>query len=375
MNVEKRANKDRLIPHGKHGGEIYGSEINPSQDEILDFSTNINEQIPPELIKNAMIKATSQILQYPDSDSSDLRQELLHYFGSGLTPKHFIVGAGSMELITIFCDMFVSPGDEVIIPHPTFSEYEWAVQRNGGKINVLFRKESRDFRIDSEWIIKSFKSNTKVIFLCNPNNPNGLLDSASEIERIITAALKREIMVLLDETFIEFTGEQNSFASRIHNFENVFICRTFTKFYGVPGLRVGFGIGSPKMIDILRKGQNLWSVNCIGQAVAQELLRNSDSIKKTIPIFEQERNYLADRLRTIPQLKVYPSSTNYLLLNLESLGITARELKDLLLKEGILIRDCSNYPGLNEFHVRIAIKSREKNSRLLDLLQEIVKKR
>ncbi len=374
MNIEKLANQNRLVPHGTHGGEIYDSNVIPSPDEILDFSTNINEQIPPEMIRIAIQNATGQILQYPDSNSSNLRQELARYIGNGLTLDNIIVGAGSMELITLFCDMFVSPGDEVIIPHPTFSEYAWAVQRNGGTINTIFRKESRDFRIESEEIIGSFKPNTKVVFLCNPNNPNGLLDSASDIERIITAALKREILVLLDETFIEFTGENNSFASRISKFENLFICRTFTKFFGVPGLRVGFGIGKPEMIDIIRKGQNLWSVNCIGQAVARELLRKSESIKKTISFFNQERNYVLTALQAISELKVYPSSTNYLLLNLRSFGINARALKQRLLEQGILIRDCSNYPGLNEFFVRIAIKTRNQNARLLDILQKILNK-
>lgn len=375
MNIEKLANKNRLVSHGAHGGEIYDPKVNRPPKEILDFSTNINEFIPTEMIKDAMLKASGQITQYPDSNSLLLQQELVRYFGNTLTEENLIVGAGSMELITLFCDMFVSPGDEIIIPHPTFSEYQWAVQRNEGKIKTLYRQASRDFRIDCEAIINSFNPKTKIVFLCNPNNPNGLLDSASDIARIVIAALKREILVLLDETFIEFTGEQNSFTAQIHNFENLFICRTFTKFYGVPGLRVGFGIGNPKIINILRKGQNLWSVNCIGQVVAQELLRNSDFIQKTTSLYEQERNYVMDRLKIIPGLKVYPSNTNFLLLNLESLGITARDLKQILFEEGILIRDCTNYPGLDKFHVRIAIKSREKNSRLLDRLQEIVDKR
>ncbi len=244
MNVEKLANKNRLISHGAHGGEVYGRWPIPSPGEIIDFSTNINEQIPSESIKTSMLNATRQILQYPDSDSSGLRQELVRYFGNALEVENFIIGAGSMELITIFCDMFVSPGDEAIVPHPTFSEYEWAVRRNGGKINTIFRKDSRDFRIERDEIIRSFTPNTKVVFLCNPNNPNGLLDLPSDIEDIIAAALKREILVFLDETFIEFTGENNSFAPRIHEFESLFICRTFTKFFGVPGLRVGYGIGN-----------------------------------------------------------------------------------------------------------------------------------
>ncbi len=319
-----------------------------------------------------MLNATRQIVQYPDSDSSDLKQELIFYFGNVLKAENFIIGAGSMELITIFCDMFVSLGDEAIIPHPTFSEYEWAVRRNGGKIKTIYRKDSRDFRIESDEIIRAFSPKTKVVFLCNPNNPNGLLDSPSDIEGIISAASKREILVFLDETFIEFTGENNSFASRIHEFENLFICRTFTKFFGVPGLRVGYGVGSPEIIDILRMGQNLWSVNCVGQVVAQEMLRNSEFIKRSVSFYERERNFLATRLKDIPGLKIFPSNTNYLLLNIEAIGVTAREMKQKLLENGFLIRDCSNYPGLNDFYVRIAIKSRDKNSKLLDALLKVI---
>jgi len=374
MDVKKLANKTRLISHGTHGGEIYRNPVLPTPDEIIDFSTNINELVPPEILQHAMLDATKQILQYPDSNSSDLKQELVRYFRNTLTAENFIVGAGSMELITIFCDMFIAPGDEVIIPHPTFSEYEWAVRRNGGNIKTIIRRESRDFRIEMDEIIQAFTPKTKVIFLCNPNNPNGLLDSPSNLKGIISTALKREILVFLDETFIEFTGEQNSFASQILQFENLFVCRTFTKFFGVPGLRVGFGVGRPEMLDILRQGQNLWSVNCVGQAVARQLLRDSESIKKIIPLIEDERHYLVTKLKAIPGIKVYPSNANYLLLNLQSLGIPGRELKQSLLAKGVLIRDCANYPGLNEFYVRIAIKTRYKNSRFLDILQKIADK-
>ncbi|OGN89920.1 MAG: hypothetical protein A2Y88_10905 [Chloroflexi bacterium RBG_13_48_10] len=372
MNFEKLSNKNRLISHGTHGGEIHDENPIPTANEVVDFSTNINELIPSEIIRDSVLKATKKIPQYPDSNSSDLKQELAYYFGNMLKVENFIVGAGSMELITLFCDMFVSPGDDAIIPHPTFSEYDWAIRRNGGNIKTIFRRESRDFRIEKDEIIRSFTPKTKVVFLCNPNNPNGLLESPSDIESIIAAALERKILVLVDETFIEFTGEENSFAFKIHRFENVFICRTFTKFFGVPGLRVGFSIGQPEMLNILRKGQNLWSVNCIGQVVAQNLLRNNESIKKIKTLLEDERHYLMTKLKAIPGVKVYPSNANYLLLNLQALGLTAQELKQQLLGNGILIRDCSNYPGLNEFYVRIAFKTREKNSRFLDLLQKII---
>lgn len=277
-----------------------------------------------------------------------------------------------MEIIRLFCDMFISAGDEVIITQPTFSEYEWAVKRNGGLTIDVFRAEKDNFHIKSKPVINNINPQTKVVFICNPNNPNGDLDEPSEILEIIEYASEEDVLIFLDEAFIEFTGEVNSFIKQIHNYNNIFISRSFTKYFGLPGLRIGFGVSNLKIINYMKRGQSLWSVNCIAQEFAKIILKMENLFQKTNKIIQSEREFIMDSLGKYSEIKIYPSNANYLLINTKALGIKAIELKSQLLKKGILIRDCSNYKGLDEFFFRISIQERKKNEILIQALMNII---
>ena len=373
MNLNKVINKKkRYLTHGNHGGEIYKFNSINNPNSLIDFSTNIN----PLVISNNLVRvckdSIDQVPKYPDSNSTRLKKELVRYFDYKINKENLIIGAGSMELISIFCDMFIDSGDEIIIVQPTFSEYGWAVQKNGGNIVNVYRKSENYFRVECKPIINKITPKTKVIFLCNPNNPNGLLDNTKDLEKIINIASKNDVLVFLDEAFIEFTGEFNSFLYEISSFDNLFISRTFTKFFGLTGLRIGFGVSTPEIIDYVIRGQNLWSINYFGQITALEMLKSKKFIEDSLKFFSKERQFMKNELKKIPGLKIFPTDTNFFLINTENSGIKSTKIKELLLKDNILIRDCSNYNGLNDYYIRISIKNRDLNTKLINSLKKII---
>lgn len=364
--------KKRYLKHGNHGGKIYKFDLINDPNSLIDFSTNINHLITPSMLVHMCKDSMSQVPKYPDSNSTRLKEELVRYFDNKIDRDNLIIGAGSMELISIFCDMLIEPTDEIIIVQPTFSEYAWAVQKNGGNIINVYRKSKNYFRVECKPIINKINPKTKIIFLCNPNNPNGLLDNPKDIEKIVNAASKNDVLVFLDEAFIEFAREFNSFIYKISSFDNLFISRSFTKFFGLTGLRIGFGVSTPEIIDYIIRGQNLWSVNCFGQEVALEMLKSKRFIDDSLKFFSKERKFMKNELKTIPGLKILPTDTNFFLINTKNTGIKSTQLKELLLKNNILIRDCSNYNGLNDYYIRISIKTRQLNIKLINCLKKIV---
>ena len=371
MNLEDiKSNTKKGLKHSRHGGEIYHFNSTLNLNSIIDFSTNINSLISPEFFIKSYRNAVHSIPMYPDSNSTQLKREILKNFGNRINIENVIVGSGSMELISLFCEMFINPGDEIIICQPTFLEYAWAVKKFGGKIVNIYRSSKSNFQIKSESVINKLNSNTKIIFICNPNNPNGYLDNKYDLEKVIKCASVYNVLVFLDEAFMEFAGEYNSFIPKISEFDNLFICRSFSKFFGLTGLRIGFGISSPELIRFINSGQVLWPVNCIGQRIAQEILKSKKFIYESLNFFAQERIFLLNELRQIPGLKVFPTNTNYILVNTEETGIESSKIKQFMINENILIRDCSNYEGLDEFYIRVSIRTHELNQKLIQGLKK-----
>jgi len=364
LKLSELSNKNLLkLERKSHGGEIYKDGINKSG--LLDFSTNINHLFELEPYMNSIIKSLTRISRYPDSDSMQLKNSLVKYFQNRLTPNNLIISGGSMDLINIFVSTFVQEKDKIVVCQPTFSEYEWAIKKCGGVVINEYRLPERNFQLNFESLEKQLAKKPKCVFICNPNNPNGYLDNIEAIEDLIYYAKERKILVLLDEAFIEFTGEENSLITKVKKFENLFVIRSFTKFFGIPGLRIGFGGGNPKLINFLKKVQTLWPVNNVAQELAEELLNSKDFIKNSVRYFQEESKFVSEELAKIKGLKIYPTSTNYLLINTENTSLSSKYITNQMLKHNILVRDCSNYNGLDDYYIRVAIKSRDINCKLI----------
>jgi threonine-phosphate decarboxylase len=218
-------------------------------------------------------------------------------------------------------------------------------------------------------------SGARVLFFCNPNNPTSLLTPKDDLTAIVERALEQDILVFLDEDFLEFVeGEKHlSLIGKITNYPNLFVLRSFTKIYGLTGLRIGYGIASEEIIQTLTKAKTPWNVSCLAQAAAIAALDDEEHLEKARELVRNEKAFLMDGLGRIPAFKVYPADANFIFIDVRKSVFTAAQLKEKLLNFGLLIRDCSSFYGLDEYYVRVAVKTRQENERLLEAFRKTVK--
>ena len=356
-----------------HGGEVLDAagKSGFKREEILDFSSSVNPLGPSKKALEAAKKAFSQIAAYPDSNSNELRRTIANHF-EGLTKDNVIVGNGSTELMYLFAETFLNKGDKVIIPAPTFGEYEGAVRKAGE--TPKFVKLNKDFNIETSTFINEM-AGAKLVFLCNPNNPTSMLIPAETITEIIESAMKQNTLVFLDEDFLEFVENEKalSMINKIKKYPNLFILRSFTKIFGLTGLRIGYGIASPEIISLLSCAKIPWNVNCLAQAAAVAALKDEEHLHITKDFIKKEKSQLLSELSKISSFKIFPADANFFFIDIKKSGLTAAELTSKLLNQGILIRDCTSFTGVDQYFIRIAVKTRMENERLIEVLKRIVK--
>jgi len=339
-----------------HGGNIItqAKKYNIGIDEIIDFSANLNPLGFPNNLTQLIIKNIKFITNYPDVEASELKNSLSEYIN--VKPENIIVANGSCELIYLLSRLLST--QNVLIPSPTFTEYERAF-RNRTKLIGL---TDNNFSLSMNKVMDTLKD-MQIVFLCNPNNPTGGLWPKEEILR-----LAKQVMVIVDEAFMDFIENKESVAKEAATIDNLFVIRSLTKIFAIPGLRIGYGIGTQKTIETLSAIQPPWSVNSIAQIVATYLVKNKDFVKETITLVEKERNFLFNCLSQINYLTPYPSVANFILVKLNN--FTSTILTDMLGKRGILIRDCSDFAFLDDSFIRIAVKTRVENSKLIKELKK-----
>jgi threonine-phosphate decarboxylase len=317
-----------------HGGLVKKYHEETGQ-EMLDFSANINP-FPPAL--HAEFPAGC-LEHYPDDCYSLLKEEISRVFHR--PPEEIAVGNGSIELIRVFCSSVLGPGDRVRIENPTFGEYEFS-SRLAGAVPARIGEEYR------------------TRFLCNPNNPTGHLTPPEELNRDLDDCRKDGAMLFLDEAFIELADPDQSMVSCRD--PDLFVLRSLTKSFAVPGIRFGYGFGDPELISTLEMVRPPWSVNSFAERFALESFKNYGLLEDSRRKIRAEREWMLHNLAQLP-LTVEPPSANFILLN------TGRDVKDLCLalqRRGILVRDCHSF-GLPDA-IRVAVRTRDENIRLLEEL-------
>ena len=343
-----------------HGGKIPSKN---SDQKIIDFSSNITPLGIPNSVKSIIKKNFDKIGFYPDPNSEQITLNLEKY--THLPKSNIIVGNGAIEILYNFCYAFLSKTTKVLIHIPTFQEYETAVKLNDCKISY-FKSINLSKDLDS-FILQIPKNGC--IFLCNPNNPTGELLSKKELLAIIIKAKKLKTLVFIDECFIELVPDYDeSVISCVKKYDNLFILRSLTKSFGLPGIRIGYACGSKEIIKILQKIKIPWSVNSIAQDAANEVIKNKSHITKSNFIIKKELKYLNKLISSIDGFECIPSSTNFILIKTK---YNSTYLQKKLLKNKILIRDCKNFRGLNEHYFRIAVKSHRDNVKLVAALESI----
>lgn len=341
------------------------------REQILDFSSSVNPLGASSKVLEAVEDAFGQIPSYPDSSSTALRDAIAKHY-SGISRDNVVIGNGSTELIYLFAEAFMRKDDVAIVPAPSFGEYENAVKKTGEKVRYV--KLGKDFQVNPTNFVRAMTGKAKIVYFCNPNNPTSVLTSPEKLTEIIGKALAKDILVFLDEDFLEFVenGEKYSMISMVKEFPNLFVLKSFTKIYGLTGLRIGYGIGSEEVISILCNAKIPWNVNCLAQSAALVALDDEEHLKKTLRLVKEEKAFLVRQLEKFKVFKLYPPDANFIFMDIRKSGLTAAQLKEKMLSCGILIRDCSSFAGLDEFFVRVAVKTRRENEKLSAVLKEIV---
>jgi len=356
-----------------HGGEILDAagKSGFKREEILDFSSSVNPLGPSKKALKAAKNSFKEIPAYPDSNSNELRQAIADHF-DGLSKNNVIVGNGSTELMYLFAETFMKKGDTAVIPAPTFGEYESAVRKTGE--TPKFVKLDKNFNVEADVFAREM-AGAKIVFLCNPNNPTSILIPSETLTGIIEEALEQDTLVFLDEDFLEFVENEKALSriNKIKAYPNLFILRSFTKIFGLTGLRVGYGIASEEIINVLLCAKIPWNVNCLAQAAAVVALKDEEHLRVTRELIKNEKAFLSTELEKIKSFKVFPPDANFFFIDIRKSGLTATELKNKLLRQGILIRDCTSFRGLDEYFIRVAVKTREENERLIEALKRTVK--
>ena len=359
MKIRTKSSIRRHIPV-IHGGKI---PVKNSDHNIIDFSSNITPLGIPNSVKLIIKKNLDKIQFYPDPKSENVISSLEKY--THLSKSNIIVGNGAIEILYNFCFAFLSKTTKVLIHVPTFQEYETAVKLSNCKISY-FKSLNLSTNIDS-FISQIPKSGC--VFLCNPNNPTGELLSKKELLSIIIVAKKLKTIVFIDECFIELVPKSNeSVMSYVKKYDNLFILRSLTKSFGLPGLRIGYACGSKEIIKILQKIKIPWSVNSLAQDAANVVIKNTSHLKKSNIIIKKELKYLEDNISILNGFECISSSTNFILIKIK---YDSTKLQTKLLKNKILIRDCKNFRGLDNHYIRIAVKSHKDNVKLITALEKI----
>jgi threonine-phosphate decarboxylase len=364
-----------------HGGNIYKIFREKNIDKILDYSSNINPYGLPENLKKEIFEKVFVLERYPDPDYIELREKIAEK--NNLNIENIIVGNGATEIIFLFMKI-LSP-KKVLIVSPTFGEYERAIKastlaNDSLEINYFELKETENFVLNIKNLETELENNYDLLILCNPNNPTGQFLKLKKIEEILKICEQKNTKLFVDEAFVEFVEdwENESIINSKENKENLFVIRAFTKFFAIPGLRLGYGICfNNNLLKKMLEKKEPWSVNNIADLAGKTVLDDENYIQKTKEWIKDQKKYMYENLNKIEGLRAYKTEVNFILLKIEDnlleKGLDVKNLRKKMLEKGILIRDASNFIYLNKHYFRLAIKDKLNNEKVIETLTSILK--
>lgn len=358
-----------MRPVRVHGG------LSPLRDGLIDFSASINPLGPPESVVRGLKEGLHRLIAtYPDPSCRELRRALSYY--AGVAEENILPGNGSTQLIYLVIRA-LRPKRALIV-EPSFSEYRNAMILSEAMVDSFLLREERGFsllngdgrRKPLEELIECLSTDYGVLFLANPSSPRGELLPLEVIREVARVTERYGVWLVIDEAFIDFCRGA-SFAKEAVTLERVIILRSMTKFFSLPGLRLGYIIASRRIVDSLHPFLEPWSVNGPAQVAGVLALKEEGFAERSISWLEGERAYLFQALKGIGGIRPFPSHANFLLIRIERGGINSPELQSRLLSRGIYIRDCSSFEGINDRFFRIAVLKREENERLIDAIRDL----
>ena len=371
-----------------HGGNIFqfAHEQRIEPYDVIDFSANINLLGPSQHGLSALESQLRYISHYPDATNDDILNAIADIYG--MNKNQIVVGNGAAELLYAICRL---PGyTGAFVPAPGFSEYKAALEASRIPVRDIYYRPREDehgkpyFEVPY-LALETFAAELKgqdgriIVFLGNPNNPDGTLLDKNHIRTIASMLKDANSLLVIDESFIDFVGNDTlqdneySMLSLVNEFDNIIVVHSFTKFYAVPGLRIGAAFSNPLIIEQLNSFIPTWSVNTLAQSYTEAALNDVEYVKRTKQVLHEEQLFMYNSLDTINGITVYPPSANFILFHIEQEGITAESINEALKKYNMIVRNCDSYMGLNNQWVRVAIKDHDTNVKLVEKLTDILK--
>lgn len=349
-----------------HGANVdnMAKKFGKNENDIIDFSSNVNPHIISNLGKY-VLEGLEKSRSYPDINYTNLRNNISDYIK--VDSELIIPGNGATEIIYL---LMKSIKRRLAILNPTFSEYGRGAKLNNLEIIDFHLKEENNFSIDLDEIQKNMDKFDS-LFVCNPNNPNG---KVKDLNELLDLMIENDKLLIVDETFMEFVVEEEKYSliNKIEQTPNLFILKAVTKFFGMPGLRLGYGVTSNKqIIKNIYEYKEPWTINSFAENLSNYLFKDKEYINGSKDYYINERKFMLEELRKISRLKVYDTDTNFVLIKLDDDEANSLKL-ELFEKYNILIRDASNFIGLDKSYIRVAIKSHNDNKVLIESLRKIL---
>lgn len=345
------------IKKHQHGGDVYRYK------GCIDFSSNCNPLGTPQSVVEAVKESASRMSDYPDVRCQDLRDALAAY--EDVSPSALFIGNGAAEVIFALC-LALKP-KKALVPAPTFAEYEQALSNVDCQAVHEYLKDEEGFCVGDGFIQAICRERPQIVFLCNPNNPTGVVASAEFLREALKVCEETGALLALDECFNDFIQDRDQYTMKpyLADHPSLFILKAFTKRYAIPGVRLGYGLSAnEELLERMESAVQPWNVSSLAQAAGVAALKEEEYVDAGRRLIWEEQAYLKKEMKSLG-FRLYDSRANYILFFSER--PLWKECKD----RGILIRDCSNYPGLSQGYYRVAVRTHEENEKLIQVLKNI----
>ena len=371
-NLDETAGVEDHFMHAPHGGNLTAATRTTGfeRSDLLDFSVNINPLGPPNCVRDICSQSLDFLKEYPDPHYGELKKNLAD--ATGVSPDWITVGNGSTELIYLLPHL-INRGKEVLIAAPCFSEYERAFQQAGISVRHFNLDPANGFSLPIDKFLFHLKQYPDLggIVIGHPNNPTGTLLDEESFKTLSKFCARQGIFLFIDETFIDFSTPDKSFLKYSAANKYLILIHSMTKFYSLPGLRLGYGIMHPERVRKIEAHQPPWSVNGLAQAVGSALTQDKIFSEQSRNYIQLENDFLYENLKEITAIEVFASDANFILFRLPGENETqAKHFFETLLFQGIVLRNCGNFIGLDQSFFRLAVRNRKDNQLLLSRVHE-----
>ena len=356
-----------------HGSDLEKIEkhFGIKKEDIISFSANVNPLGISFRLKEELSSHIDAITTYPDREYTSLRQAIGSYVHADF--RNVIVGNGSTELISLVIKL-IAPKKALIIG-PTYSEYEHEISLGGGRSHFFRLREEDGFHLNEEALFQALSPDTDLLVLCNPNNPTSSQISRKTMRNILDCCKEKGIFVMVDETYVEFSENSREITSipLTEYYNNIIILRGISKFFAAPGLRLGYAIcGNTGLLHKMEQFKNPWTINSLAAIAGEIMFQDTFYIHQTIQLISSERKRICDLLADRPSVKYYEPHANFVLLRILREDITSEDLFVHTIQKGLMIRDCSSFPFLDNKYVRFCFMKPEDNDALMKAMLEIL---